>query len=115
MKCIFESYDCEGKLIRKGYEQPCHYWGWPTIFTCEYHKNYEVTWQDALNTRSNILINKVKMTHTKELSALQGLEFWIGNCEEIVFCPACNGTGEEGDNIDSPISCKECNCTGRFK
>lgn len=114
-KCVFRSSECEGKKTEVNYEVPFEHWYWPNVFICEYHKGLPVTWKDALNTRANIHYPNIKMTHTKELSPLQGLDFWIGHCEEIEFCKACNGTGEKGDCILSPVPCKECDCTGRAK
>jgi hypothetical protein len=78
----------------------------------DYRKCVLYKWDEC---RSNVLVNNNKMTHTKELSDLQGLDFWIGNCEEIVFCPTCNGVGgiKDDNAILSLIPCKECNCTGR--
>lgn len=67
------------------------------------------------NLKSNVLTLNLRMTHTKEISGLQGSEDIIGYCEKIVFCPSCNGTGEEGDNILCPIICKECKGTGRYE
>lgn len=116
MKCSFyDYYKCEGHIIEKYYITPCEYWDWPRIFVCKYHQNKEITWQDALNTRSNVHTNDGKMTHTKELSSLQILEFWIGNAEEIIFCSVCNGVGGIKDSsvILGLRPCTVCNCTGR--
>jgi len=113
MKCIFKSHSCCGRLNRITYERPSFRYDWPIVYICKYHKKRRITWIDVLNSRSNLLVNNVKMTHTNELSALQALDFWLGNCEKIVLCSECKGTGEKGDNINSPIPCKKCNCTGR--
>jgi len=117
MKCMFVCpgfYDCRGKVKEKIYAKPCEYWGWPKVFVCEEH-NRDIDWKDVLNTKSNVITNNRKMIHTKELGHLQGLDFWVGNCEEIVFCPICNGAGgiEDENSILGIKPCDECKCTGR--
>lgn len=116
MKCIFKSYMCEGRLNLAEYEKPYDY-HWPMIYVCKYHKDNEITWEDALNSQSNVLVSNIKMTHTEKLGSPQALDFWIGNCEEIIFCPVCNGTGEIGyaEDLRSVKPCDECKCTGRLK
>lgn len=113
-KCAFRmNGGCWGNEEHREYEKPFIHYYWPIIYVCENHKYKEVTWIDAINSKSNVLMPFNKMTHTKELSKLQALEMWIGNCEEITFCFSCNGTGEDGDNIEAPIICKKCKGTGR--
>lgn len=105
LKCIFNSWDCRGTLLEKNYDKPSHYFDWPKIYTCKFHKRKKVGWKDALNTRSNVLVNNRKMTHTKELVGFQGLdECWLGITVNIELHSLCGGSG-----------CIECNYTGREK
>lgn len=112
-KCIFDSWECRGERKEVIYNKPFEHEYFTKVYLCDEHKDCRFDWRDALNTRSNIKTINAKMTHTKELSETQGSIHWLRIMPKIKFCPACNGTGENGDNIDAPIPCKECNCTGR--
>lgn len=118
-KCLHhDTWNCRGERKKVDYEKPCPYFYWPDIYLCEAHKKCKVDYRVALNSLSNVKTNNREMTHTKDISELQGMEYWIGNIDEIVFCDACNGTGEIGDckgNLSIAKPCDKCKCTGRKK
>ena len=116
-ECIFNSWRCWGKLNKRKYDKPCDYFGFHKVYTCQFHKNHKVTWQDVLNSHCNVNTNSVEMTRTKELTGLQAFDIWFGDSSEINLCPDCKGQGAKmtNDRTEFVSKCETCNYTGRIE